>query len=152
MTRVLITGMSGVGKSSLLALLGEWGFPVIDTDYGPWKTSDGLWDMELMAEALDQHAEIIVSGTVENQGLFYDRFDHVILLSASEETLLRRVRQRTTNPYGSTRTQRSEIIENLRSVEPLLRQGATREIDATRNLTDIAREVALLLRPLEGFT
>lgn len=38
MVRLLITGMSGVGKSSVLEQLGERGYPVIDTDYGPWTT------------------------------------------------------------------------------------------------------------------
>jgi len=35
-----------------------------------------------MNRLLARHPDVIVSGTVENQGTFYDRFGHVVLLSA----------------------------------------------------------------------
>lgn len=147
MARVLVTGMSGVGKSSVVALLGEGGVPAIDTDYGTWKTQDGLWDVDRMTALLEEHHDLVVAGTVENQGYFYDRFDHVVLLSAPEAILLERVQRRVTNPYGSTEAERSEIREHLRSIEPLLRRGATLEIDATRPLVDVVGEIMSLVLP-----
>jgi len=147
MARVLITGMSGVGKSSVVALLGESAVPAIDTDYGSWKTRDGLWDVDRLTALLEEHSDLVVAGTVENQGRFYDRFDHVVLLSAPEAIILERVQRRMTNPYGSTKAERVEIRENLRSIEPLLRRGATIEIDATRPLVDVAGEIMSLVRP-----
>lgn len=36
MTKVLVTGMSGTGKSSALAELGRHGFRVVDTDEPGW--------------------------------------------------------------------------------------------------------------------
>jgi predicted ATPase len=36
MTRVLLTGMSGAGKSTVLAELAGRGHQVVDTDYGGW--------------------------------------------------------------------------------------------------------------------
>ena len=146
MARVLITGMSGVGKSSVVALLGDRGVSTIDTDYGSWKTQDGLWDVARMTELLQENHDLVVAGTVENQGYFYDRFDHVVLLSAPEAIILERVQGRVTNPYGSTEAERTEIRENLRSIEPLLRRGATREIDASRPLVDVAEEIMSLVR------
>ncbi|WP_311245664.1 AAA family ATPase [Microbacterium sp. WCS2018Hpa-23] len=146
MARVLITGMSGVGKSSVVALLGDRGVSTIDTDYGSWKTQDGLWDVVRMTALLHENCDLVVAGTVENQGYFYDRFDHVVLLSAPEAIILERVQGRVTNPYGSTEAERAEIRENLRSIEPLLRRGATREIDASRPLVDVAEEIMSLVR------
>lgn len=145
MTRILITGMSGVGKSTLLAALSEHGHLTIDTDYGDWKTAAGLWDHDLMTAALSSHTEVIVAGTVENQGDFYAWFDHVVLLSAPLPVILQRVMHRTENPYGKTAAQRAEIEENLKSVEPLLRRGATVEIDAGRSTADIARTIETML-------
>jgi len=145
MTRILITGMSGVGKSTLLAALSQEGHLTIDTDYGDWKTAAGLWDEDLMTAALHTHADVVVAGTVENQGEFYDRFDHIVLLSAPLSVILQRVMHRAENPYGKTAAQRAEIEENLKSVEPLLRRGATMEIDAGQSTADTARTIEALL-------
>ncbi|MFI2230449.1 RNase adapter RapZ [Nocardia testacea] len=36
MTVILVTGMSGTGKSAALLALEERGYRVVDTDYGDW--------------------------------------------------------------------------------------------------------------------
>jgi adenylate kinase family enzyme len=82
MSRVLVTGMSGVGKSTLLEGLARRGYTVLDTDYDGWVLADGRWDEARMSDLLDRVTSIVVSGTVENQAKFYDRFDHILLLSA----------------------------------------------------------------------
>jgi shikimate kinase len=87
----------------------------------------------------------VVSGTVENQGRFYDRFEHVVLLSAPLDVLLARVTARRSNPYGRTAEQRAEIAANLVSVEPLLRRGATVELDGRRPVAELADVVEGLL-------
>lgn len=143
---MLITGMSGAGKSSVLHELGERGYAVVDTDYGPWTTEHGLWDEMLMGALLGESNEVVVSGTVSNQGTFYDRFDHVVLLSAPISVLLDRVRRRSSNPYGSTVAQQEEIRANLATVEPLLRATATCEIDATQDLSSVVDQLERLLR------
>ena len=43
---------------------------------------------------------LYVSGAVSNQGRFYAQFDAVVLLSAPEDVLLRRLHERTTNDFG----------------------------------------------------
>jgi hypothetical protein len=53
-----------------------------------------------MAGLLRDAPEVVVSGTVANQGSFYDRFEHVVLLSAPLATLLERVAERAGNPCG----------------------------------------------------
>jgi shikimate kinase len=97
---VLVTGMSGVGKSTLLEELSRRGYETVDTDYGGWQVSAGTWDEQRMGSLLDRHSTVVVSGTVENQGRFYDRFHHVILLSAPLGVLVDRVANRSNNPYG----------------------------------------------------
>ncbi|WP_127504407.1 AAA family ATPase [Actinoplanes solisilvae] len=138
MTRVLVTGMSGTGKSSLLAELSRRGHHVVDTDYDGWTCPDGTWDEPRMAALLAGHSDVVVSGTVANQGLFYDRFDHVVLLSAPLDVILRRVRERGGNPYGKSPLDQAEITRYVVEVEPLLRRGATVELDARLTLEELA--------------
>ncbi|GAA2656669.1 AAA family ATPase [Paractinoplanes durhamensis] len=147
MAKILVTGMSGAGKSTILAELERRGHRTVDTDYGGWVRPDGTWDETRMTALLAGTADVIVSGTVENQGRFYDRFDHVVLLSAPLDVLLERVTNRPGNPYGRTEAQRAEIAEFQRTVEPRLRRGATHELDGTRPVAALADEIEDLGSP-----
>jgi len=57
MRRILVTGMSGTGKSTALAELAQRGFRVVDTDDPPWSEwsePDGgyVWREDLMTDLL----------------------------------------------------------------------------------------------------
>jgi dephospho-CoA kinase len=145
MSRILITGMSGAGKSSLLAELARRGYETVDTDYESWKKSDGLWDDGAISGLLAAHPDVIVSGTVENQARYYDRFEHVLLLSAPIEILIERVTSRTNSSYGRSAEQQAEIRRYVVDVEPLLRQGATAELDGRRTIEELADVVQGLM-------
>jgi shikimate kinase len=149
MARVLITGMSGVGKSTVLVELARQGHEVVDTDDGPWidlKGSEPLWREDLMSGLLDKKRDrhLFVAGTVANQGLFYERFEAVVLLTAPIDTLLERIEARTTNPFGKTPGERGRVIDDTAQVEPLLRRGATEEIDTRRPLAEVVDRLVQL--------
>jgi dephospho-CoA kinase len=153
MRRVLITGMSGTGKSSALEALGRLGFEVVDTDepgWTEWSDQEGgyVWREDRIAELLTRAdgPSLYVSGTVSNQGRFYAQFDAVVLLSAPAEVLLTRIEKRTTNSYGKRPEQRELVLRDLAQAEPLLRRTCTHEIDATQPLTSIVDQLAKLGR------
>jgi broad-specificity NMP kinase len=155
--RILVTGMSGTGKSTALAELRTRGFEVVDTDepgWSEWSDEDGgyVWHEERVAELLAQERSrtLYVSGTVSNQGRFYPRFDAVVLLSAPAVVLLRRIEERTTNPYGKGDAERAEILRNLAEVEPLLRATCTHEIDATQPIERVVDELVAIGRSAGG--
>ncbi|MEV4736918.1 MULTISPECIES: AAA family ATPase [unclassified Microbacterium] len=152
MGRVLITGMSGVGKSTVVEGIAQRGIVAVDTDYGDWKSADGSWDLEAVGRLLRENDDIVVSGTVENQGMLYDLFDHVVLLTAPPSVLIERVTSRRTNPYGSSAAEREEILEYTHTVEPLLRATATEVIETTQPVATTVDAIVGLLAVPRRFT
>ena len=145
MARVLVTGMSGAGKTTVLGELRRRGRLTVDTDYGGWVQPAGVWDEERMAMLLADNRDVVVSGTVSNQGRFYDRFEHVVLLSAPVDVLLDRCRRRTDNPYGTSSEQQAEIRRYVDEVEPLLRRGANLELGGHLPVSQLADMVDRLI-------
>ncbi|MFB7719185.1 AAA family ATPase [Nocardia sp. NPDC056100] len=136
MKRVLITGMSGVGKSALLDELAARGYSTVDTDYGDYhRVVDGerLWREDRIDALLsrDDARVLFVQGTTRNQTVFYPRFDHIVLLSAPAEVLVERLMSRTSNSYGKDPGELAETLGFLETVEPLLRESATLEVVTT---------------------
>lgn len=134
----MITGMSGAGKSTLLVELARRGHKIVDTDYDGWESPHGFWDESRMTALLEAEPDVFVSGTVENQGIFYDRFEYVVLLSVPVDVLLERVSARTNNPYGRAPEEQAEIRTYVVEVEPLLRAGASVELDGQQSVTELA--------------
>jgi dephospho-CoA kinase len=144
MASVLVTGMSGTGKSTALDELGRRGFRVVDTDGPGWSewvpaTNEWLWREDRIAELLASEEDdvLYVSGCMSNQGKFYDRFAAVVLLSAPLEVVLERVASRTTNDYGKAAEELDLIRFHVETVEPLLRATATHQLDASKPLDDV---------------
>jgi broad-specificity NMP kinase len=151
MRKILLTGMSGTGKSSALVELEKRGFEVVDTDRGGWcmwsDAEDGyVWREDRIAELLgrDQGRTLYVSGTVSNQGRFYPCFDAVVLLHAPAGVLLRRIATRGTNDYGKSSEERDLILRHLAEVEPLLRATCTHEVDATQPLDVVVAQLVAI--------
>jgi len=162
MSRVLVTGMSGTGKSSALVELGRRGYRVIDTDDPGWREyreyaepselhrGEWLWVEEKMTELLDSDdgRTLFVQGCVRNQSTFYDRFDAVVLLSAPTDVILDRIAHRSTNNFGKTPVEQSMILDDLANIEPLLRASCTHELDTSRPLDEVvAALIAIASNP-----
>lgn len=173
MLRVLITGMSGTGKSTLLDRLASCGYKTVETDAEPrlrrfvprigdasqvsrnyssnsadfaavaGLEGEWMWNEESVQQLLStEDAEILfLCGTARNQRKFYPQFDHIILLSAPVPVIVERVTTRTNNPYGKHPDELAEILSNVETVEPLLRNGATLEIDTSGPIGDVVRAV-----------
>lgn len=44
MARVLVTGMSGAGKSTVLAAVASRGYMTVDADFDGWELPGAIWD------------------------------------------------------------------------------------------------------------
>ena len=150
MKRVLITGMSGTGKSSVLDRLAELGYRAIDTDRADLtvqvRSSSGterLWREDQIQRILSANdtALIFLAGTCRNQVNFYPQFDHIVLLSAPATVLIDRLTTRSNNPYGKSPAELAETLRLVETVEPLLRAAATLEIDTTAPLDEVVQAI-----------
>ena len=147
MKRVLLTGMSGTGKSSLIQALRTLGYRAVDMDEPGWSThsatGDWIWREDRVADLLNEaEGEVIfISGCAENQGQFYPHLEHIILLSAPAAVLVEHIQTRTNNPYGKKPEELAAVLHNLATIEPLLRRGATAEIDTSAPLDEVLTAV-----------
>jgi shikimate kinase len=146
MKRVLITGMSGTGKSAVIRELGARGYRALDLDTPEWShwvdaaPSDGLtpaegqdwvWREDRVRDLLStpRDGPLFISGCAENMGRLFPLIETVILLSAPVDTIMARLTVRSAGSYGSTAEERRKVVELIATVEPLLRQAAHYEID-----------------------
>jgi len=150
--RVLLTGMSGTGKSSVIRELDARGYKAVDTDDG-WceRQPDGrqMWREDAIRALLTKEdAEVLfVAGCEENQAKFHPQFDHIVLLSAPLETLVERLASRNTNSYGKAPEELRRFLDDVDTVEPRLRQVASHEVRTTMPLNDV---VTTILRLVEA--
>ena len=163
MKRILVTGMSGTGKSSVIADLAARGYKAADVDspeYSEWVevsgdtstlgspewgAKDWMWREDRVQELLStEDADLLfVGGCAANMGKFLPQFDHVVLLSAPAEVIVERLATRTTNAYGKRPEEVARTLELMETIEPRLRRVADHEIDASSPLDKV---VAALLR------
>src|SRR5690606_23803342 len=97
MKRVLITGMSGAGKSAVIAELARRGYRAIDLDTPEWSHwvaadaedpltprggQDWVWQEDRVRELLSGSGEgcLFVSGCAANMRNLFDSIDTVVLL------------------------------------------------------------------------
>ena len=150
MKRVLLTGMSATGKSSVVRELVARGYNAVDTDDGWCEVlPDGRqqWREDAIDTLLDtEDADVLfVAGCEENQVRFHPRFDQIILLSAPIEAMLERLATRTTNPFGKSAVERQRVIDDTAAVEPLLRGVADHEVVTTAPLDEVVTTILRLV-------
>ena len=126
--RVLVTGMSGTGKSALVHELRNRGHEAYDADEDGFSEprGDGRWGWraEMVAELLARGPDRLVffAGCSEEQAEL--PFDYRVLLTAPTSVLEQRLRTRTGNTYGRDTAELEQVLADLEEVEPLLRRSA----------------------------
>ncbi len=156
-TVVLLTGMSGAGKTTALRELAARGYATQDLDYDGYAYLEPapdepvgweqLWHLDKVRALIERHLSdgdggaLFLAGTVRNQGELYDSLDAVVLLTAPPEVLLHRIEARTDNPFGKDAPGRAQIEHDIRTVEPLLHRRATHVLTTT---APVAATVAAL--------
>ena len=151
MKRVLLTGMSGVGKSTVAERLSELGYKAVETDYGGFSVVDERghhWDVDRIRQLLatEEVDVLFVVGSDDNQVMFYPDFDHIVLLSAPRDVVIERLASRTNNQFGRSPDELAKILADLEKYEPMMRRSATHEIDTSKPLDRVIDEILSLVQ------
>ena len=141
--------MSGTGKSAVVRALAVRGYKAVDTDDGwcePLPGGRQRWREDAIEELLaTEDADVLfIAGCEENQVRFHPRFDLIILFSAPEQTLTARLASRTANSYGKAPGELGRVLDDLHTVEPLLRKAADHEVRTSMPLEDVVETVLRL--------
>lgn len=158
MKRVLMTGMSGTGKSAVVRELAARGYRAVDLDTPEWSEwvdadpADGLtpqdgkdwvWRETAVRKLLSEHQSgtLFVSGCAENMSRFFPLLETIVLLSAPVDVIMTRLEARSPGLYGGTHEQRQKVRELVSTIEPLLRARADHEIDTTTPVETTVNEI-----------
>jgi dephospho-CoA kinase len=141
--RVLLTGMSGAGKSALVKELRRRGHAAYDADDDGFSEprADGRWGwrIDLVADLLARQTDaplVFFAGCSEEQ--IELPFDYRVLLTAPRSVLIERLRTRTPNGYGRDGAELAQVLADLDEVEPLLRRSADLVLTTTAPVPDLA--------------
>jgi broad-specificity NMP kinase len=137
--RILITGMSGTGKSTLMSELASRGYIAVDVDElalrltYPRAGGELGWNAQAIRGLLNQTtaSPLFLAGCSDEQAELYAEFDYIVLLSAPPETLRERLASRAGNDYGKSPEQLNAVLRYVKTVEPLLRRRADLEVVTT---------------------
>ena len=164
---VLVTGVSGAGKSTISKTLREMGYSAYDLDDVPGlfamidaKTKQPVVDHDNANLKKVQNIEWLCNaarltsliaaekndiafycGSATNLDEILPLFDTIVLLKVGHEAMQQRLTDRTENDFGKTREVRDWLLTQKDSWEDdVERKGAT-VIDAHQSIADVAREI-----------
>lgn len=141
----LVEGLSGTGKSSVYEELIDRGYTAISTDRA-WKRHgepDAVWDEQKALSELESAEPdvLFVCGSSRNRDRFLPLFTMVFNLRIDDDTMRRRLEERTNNDFGKQPEELELMLTlNRRGEKPA---GAV-DLDATRPLPAVVDELLRL--------
>jgi hypothetical protein len=150
----LVEGLSGAGKSSVYEELIRRGYRAISTDRAwkyladpdnglPGRPIHSLWDEQRAVSQLkNPEPEVLfVCGSSRNRDRFLPYFTKIFNLRIDDDTMRRRLEERTNNDFGK---QHEELELMLRLNRSDVKPAGAIDVDATQPLERVVDEVLRL--------
>lgn len=163
MPRVLLTGLSGTGKSTLIERFAALGYRAVDLDSDEWSefvdvqfdgdpasgyapvepNRDWVWREDRLETLLSEPAPdvLFVAGCAANMAKFRPAFNHVVLLTAPATVMSERLLTRTGNQHGKRPDELARVLAQRDVIEPKLRKIADYEIDTSAKIDAVVRRI-----------
>jgi hypothetical protein len=140
----LVKGLSGAGKSSVYEELIRRGYKAISTDRA-WKrhAAPAEWDeQKALSELESPEPEVLfVCGSSRNRDRFLPYFTKVFNLRIDDETMRRRLEERTNNDFGK-QPEELELMLRLNSSDE--KPAGAIDVDATQPLRQVVDKLLRL--------
>lgn len=137
----MVEGLSGAGKSSVYEELIRRGYRAVSTDRA-WK-KNAVWDRQAALGELERPEPdvLFVCGSSPNRDDFLPHFTKVFNLRIDDDTMRRRLEERTNNDFGK---QSGELELMLALNRSGAKPAGAVDVDATQPLERVVDEVLRL--------
>jgi gluconate kinase len=153
----LVEGLSGAGKSSVYEELIRRGYKAISTDRawkyyadpdtglrgGPRQSDNSMWDEQRAVGELEspEPQVLFVCGSSRNRDRFLPYFTKIFNLRIDDDTMRRRLQERTNNDFGKQREELELMLRLNRSDE---KPAGAIDVDATQPLHRVVDDLLRL--------
>jgi gluconate kinase len=153
----LVEGLSGAGKSSVYEELIRRGYKAISTDRAwkyradpdtglpgrPIRYDNSMWDQQKAVSELEspEPEVLFVCGSSRNRDRFLPYFTKIFNLRIDDDTMRRRLQERTNNEFGKQPDEVELMLRLNRSDE---KPAGAIDVDATQPLNQVVDELLRL--------
>lgn len=164
---ILITGIAGTGKTSIISFLKQQGYAAysiedikgicrminretseiitheISLNLETLKKYDWICDIKAVQDLMQQNRDGLVfySGTAANIDDLLSLFDQIILLQADKKELSRRLTERVNNHFGKSKEVQDWLFDQQIERDKALIQKGALPIDATQDIMTLASNI-----------
>jgi len=163
--KIYVTGVSGVGKSTLIEELKRRGITAFDLDAVKglchWKNKetgkkvnrtegvgkdwleahDWVCDIKKLKKLLERKNKIVLAGVTSNQKDFLNLFDKIVLLRCKEKVFLKRLTERENNDFGRTKSEQKHILSWYKSFETEMLERNAFPLSSEELVSEIAEKI-----------
>jgi broad-specificity NMP kinase len=165
--KIFVTGVSGVGKTSVAKALETKGVRAVDMDelshwrdkqtdekvgWEPGRTEEWhdahAWvcDIEKLKTELSKAENVVVAGHAANEDEYLPFFDKTFVLVCRPETIVQRIEQRTDNDYGKHPREQQRILDWHKSFDTYMENKGGVLLDAERSLDEVVADILQSLK------